>query len=231
MSIKERVIYLSHRRKPVSRFWNSLDFGFRRNDATRIIQSFLKAILIFGVLSLVCIQPSFAGSNFLVRLATYDKDTAICRAFVDARTCVEVANLIKNRSNFEKVTNDTVAREEEGEPITRKYLERGKLRIIEMGYPAELSDSVRHYYLISQGRLFVVDILTPHPQQIEEEIQAIGSGAKLSPEDRTPISYGFLFDKNMKLEKEYSWHGKSHPKIPQSEVDGVLSAYREFGRP
>lgn len=183
----------------------------------------IKIIFIFGILSLACVQPSFAGNNFYNRLDRYDQDTIICHAFVAENTCSEVASLVRHRNKFEKDVNDEEINE--GEPFTRKYFQRGKLRIVAMGYTELLLDTVIHYYLIDQGRLFVVSTQTPHPEEIKQVI-----GSKLSSEDETPVVYGFLFDKNMRLEKEYSQQGKLHPSIPQSKVDAVLSAYHHFGK-
>lgn len=179
----------------------------------------------FCIASFAFVQLSFAGNNFFYRISNYDRDTSICRAFVTNKTCEEVDNLVRNRGNFEKEANDQVASESEGAPFTRKYFQKGNLRIVEMGYAEQLRDTVTHYYLISQDRLFVVRILTPHPEELKEVI-----GGALSLGDKTPVVYGFLFDKNMKPQKEYSQQGKLHPSIPESEVDAVLSVYYDFGR-
>lgn len=177
------------------------------------------------IASLTVMHVSYGQNNFFYRISDYDRDATICRAFVASRTCNEVGNLVGNRSKFERKANDEEASKNEGEPIIRKYFQKGNLRIVEMGYTEQLRDTVTHYYLIGQNGLFVVRFLTPHPEELKEV-----TGGALSLQDKTPIIYGFLFNKNMTLEKEYSQHGDLHPSIPESEVDSVLSAYRDFAK-
>lgn len=182
--------------------------------------STLKTAIFVFVFSYWLVPQCFAGTNFYQRLDRFDSDAKVCRAFATKNVCDKTELLIRRRNKFKKTVNDEKLNE--GLPIVIKYFNNRELQIAILGNTELLVDTIAHYYLLNNETLFVVYIETPHVEQLKNQFDE-----NISPKESLPVYYGFLFV-NGELKREYSEQGNMHPKIPESKVREVLSAYQAF---
>lgn len=173
------------------------------------------------ILALLIAPCGFSQSNFYERLGNFSRDPEICSKIMpdqDAPICNDLSKLIKNLPESRRFSPEMPI---EGEgSLIEGYDIDGVLRIVEAGDTEIISDTITHYYFLAKHDLVIVNVQTPHVEELRNETD--NPNVFVPP---LPV-VSVLYIHNGKIQKAYSSQGKKLITLNQGQIKEIIDGYR-----